>query len=82
MTLNDFILLSPDQKSLSLIFSGQLPSTSSESDFSYKLYFYKKFYFEEVISRSTNSVIETNAVQRFAHFKKYLQAIRSEKLPH
>jgi hypothetical protein len=80
MTLNDFILLSPDQKSLSLIFSGQLPSPSSE--YRYKLYFYKKFYFEEVILLSTNSVIETNAVQKFAHFKKYLQAIRSEKLPH
>jgi len=82
MTLNDFILLSPDQKALSLIFSGQLPGNSFESDFNYKLYFHKKFYFEEVILRSTNKVVETNAVQRFAHFKKYLQAIRSEKLPH
>ena len=82
MTINDFKHLSTDQKILLLIFSGDLPSLQTGSEFTYKLYFYKKFYFEEVILRANNQVIETNAVQKFAHFKKYLLAIRAEKLPH
>lgn len=81
MTIDEFKILSRDEKALLLIFSGEMPSLSSDNSLSYNLYFFKKFYFEEVVQRSTNTVVETNQVHKFAHFKSYLQAIRAEKLP-
>ena len=80
MSIDDFTVLSPEQKAELLIYKGQLDSDPESSDIIYSFYFYKKFYFEEVTLLSTNTVIETNQVQKFAHFKKYLSAIRAEKL--
>lgn len=80
MSIQDFIALSPEQKAEVLIYKGQLDNDPESSDFIYSFYFYKNFYFEEVSLRSTNTVVETNQVQKFAHYKKYLSAIRAEKL--
>ena len=78
MTIDDFLSLSPDQKAFLLMYKGDLPDNADNIKHYYRLYFYKKFYFEEVIDRATETVIETNAVQKFAHFKKYLLAIRAK----
>ncbi len=78
MTVNDFLLLSPPQKGLLLIFEGDLPSSFNNTEQTFKLYFYKKFYFEEILNKSNNLVIETKAVRKFDEFKKYLSAIRFE----
>lgn len=78
MTIDDFLSLSHEQKAFLLMYKGDLPDHADNIKYSYRLYFYKKFYFEEVIDRATDTIIETNAVQKFAHFKKYLLAIRAK----
>ena len=82
MTLNDFTQLAAEQKAPLLVFSGELSSHSTNPELYFRLYYYKKFYFEEVVHRTSNTVLETNSVQKFAHFKNYLLAIRAEKLAH
>lgn len=78
MNIDDFLSLSAQQKSFLLMYTGDLPDNTDNSKYLYRLYFYKKFYFEEIIDRTTNKVVATNMVQKFAHFKKYLLAIRAK----